>query len=1020
LTISSPSHGSLLQGSVTIEGTSSDANGITEVDINPDQGANYVAVTGTTSWSYNFDTTSVADGSLIISVIAVDASGLTRIVNVAVIVDNTAPLVTITSHADGETVLGTIGFAGTASDAVDVARVTVRAGTGIPQDATGTTSWSINIDTTAGDTPDGGNDFEVTAFDSAGNFTQTSINLKVDQTPPVITIDSPAADSYHKGDGISFDGSVTNLTGGDTLKVIIGGGPLEDPSDVWDGTNWDHTIDPVTDVISDGLLTATVRATDATTNASDEQSVLFYVDNTDPTGTIDWPVTGAEVSGTVLVSGTVSDNIKLATVSPVVVTIDNTGVSSPINPAVTIVNDQWSASWVVADPGGETYFIDVVITDEATNTFAPASVTGLIYNNLAPSGNITSPAVGDYISGSPVVVIDTSGSPVAVTSVDVKVDSGGTYASATDMGGDIWNYTLNTTSFSDGVHDIFARMNTDTETKINVNFDNTAPAVAITNPTDLDVGDDFLFGTVTATGTASDTNLDTVVLYYDASPYGGGVGAGDTLVATTGTTSWTGDWDTAAAPGALISTRLTATATDLAGNSADYTVIVDVKPKIVSIDQSSVIVDAATPPTLTITGYNFNSALDNFAVVFPLDDGSDFVFDIATYPGEYPSVTSTEIQVDVPFDDGGIPKDVVSGDIYVQEGTAIVDSNTIHLDIWEQIVMIEDPPGDDIGRGDEQAMLVGGSDIIQAIRDDKSMAFAVYNTGTVTDEVINLGGGGDQKGLHPSIAYGSTFIHMAYLRKLTGNVSLRYARRGMSPLDVELLSSGVTESNTSIAGRDTDKVGITYQDSSDLSLRYIESSSFPFPGDTWDAPQIVDSGGNLGLYSSLEYDTDGTPCIVYYDFTSFKSKFAYYDSGESLWQVRLVESSQYEGEHPALAIDAGELHISYYDGSSGDLKYAYAASRTGSFTTETVASEGITGLFTDITYDSNDYPHISFIDYYNQLGYAYKDATGWNIAVPPGTTITVNAATTSIGIGDGDYTYIGFTDGLPKVLIYRR
>ena len=118
LTITSPTSGALLQGSITIEGTASDSNGIDSVVINPDQGTKYYAATGTTSWTYPFDSTTASDGILIISVITTDNSGLTRIVNVAVIVDNTAPTVSITSHTDNEPVSGIIAFSGTASDAV--------------------------------------------------------------------------------------------------------------------------------------------------------------------------------------------------------------------------------------------------------------------------------------------------------------------------------------------------------------------------------------------------------------------------------------------------------------------------------------------------------------------------------------------------------------------------------------------------------------------------------------------------------------------------------------------------------------------------------------------------------------------------------------------------------------------------------------------------------------------------------------------------------------------------------------
>lgn len=72
----SPAAGSTLAGTTNIAGSSSDNVSVSRVDVRVDAGS-WQAVAGTSSWTFSWDTTTVADGSHDLTVRATDSSGNT-------------------------------------------------------------------------------------------------------------------------------------------------------------------------------------------------------------------------------------------------------------------------------------------------------------------------------------------------------------------------------------------------------------------------------------------------------------------------------------------------------------------------------------------------------------------------------------------------------------------------------------------------------------------------------------------------------------------------------------------------------------------------------------------------------------------------------------------------------------------------------------------------------------------------------------------------------------------------------
>ncbi len=90
-TINAPSPGSTLLSIYTISGTASDPDGAVEkVEIRINI-TSWIEVTGTTTWSYDWDTTAVPNGNYTIYARSYDGSNYSTVTNVTVIVDNPVP-----------------------------------------------------------------------------------------------------------------------------------------------------------------------------------------------------------------------------------------------------------------------------------------------------------------------------------------------------------------------------------------------------------------------------------------------------------------------------------------------------------------------------------------------------------------------------------------------------------------------------------------------------------------------------------------------------------------------------------------------------------------------------------------------------------------------------------------------------------------------------------------------------------------------------------------------------------------
>jgi hypothetical protein len=111
---------------------------------------------------------------------------------------------------------------------------------------------------------------------------------------------------------------------------------------------------------------------------------------------------------------------------------------------------------------------------------------------------------------------------------------------------------------------------------------------------------------------------------------------------------------------------------------------------------------------------------------------------------------------------------------------------------------------------------------------------------------------------------------------------------------------------------------ISYYDALNGDLKYAEGM-----GTDW-VLQTVDSKGQVGLYSSLTFDSLKNPVISYHDASNGALKVARWN-GEK-WNPETIDAKQAAGHHTSLAFDrCGSPAVSYDSPVSGDLKYACLA-----------------------------------------------------------------------------------------------
>ncbi|MBU7017255.1 MAG: IPT/TIG domain-containing protein [Theionarchaea archaeon] len=218
-TITYPRSNDKLKGTtVLVKGSASDNNKVVKVEVSFDNGVTWHVASGTETWSYRWRLPS--DGIYTIRSRATDDEGNVEMVGgrVTIIIDNTPPMVTITTEFKEIENENDFTITGIAEDNDMVRKIEISTDSGNTWILVeGTAEWTYPW------TPsDGMYTLQARAWDDLGHLGYSDvITLIVDTTPPELYINTPDRTEV-SGDSFLISGTAYDVNGIDFVEVAIG------------------------------------------------------------------------------------------------------------------------------------------------------------------------------------------------------------------------------------------------------------------------------------------------------------------------------------------------------------------------------------------------------------------------------------------------------------------------------------------------------------------------------------------------------------------------------------------------------------------------------------------------------------------------------------------------------------------------------------------------------------------------------------------------------------------------------
>jgi len=460
----SPFTGQFLESVYTFKVSASDTVGIDRVTIDVFSDNVQTSLNRQTGYyEYQLNTLTVKDGTYSIVASAYDLSGkMTSSQNISFRVDNNAPVLRILYPLDRDFMFGHADMKVNVTD-VFLDRV--------EYDIDGS-GW-VPINTTLNTTiySDGDHTIHFRAFDRAGQMTQTSSEVIIDNTNPYGAISDPVKSQFIEGVGL-FRVVASDIVGVDTVKIEVFGEVLDMNYNAGTGF-FEYRTD--TRLIPDGTYFMNVTVTDLSGKEILLGPLEFNIDNHYPELVVKELVDGDILEGYYHLNATAGD-IFLTSVE---YEVDATGwvnISTPLN---------------TTRYGDGTHMIKVRAVDgSGKSTMFDFEV---LIDNLAPVCTINSPVEGEFIEGT-IVVRVTAFDQVKVDHVMVKVyniEARVPYNAQTGY----YEYTSNTITWGtgeDGVRNVTATAydltgKSYTFGPVNFKVDNRPPTIDINSPQEGEV-----------------------------------------------------------------------------------------------------------------------------------------------------------------------------------------------------------------------------------------------------------------------------------------------------------------------------------------------------------------------------------------------------------------------------------------------------------------------------------------------------------------------------------------------------
>lgn len=370
VTITSPAANTYLPTTFTVQGACE--NSLNVVVAGAGLASSVTVSCASGAYSANV-TVSSGDGSKLVTATQTDAAGNAATASKTYLRDTTAPVLTITSPANGTTGRTGVTIVGTCETGLTVNF----SGSGLSGTSSATCvsgGYTANLTFSDGD---GAKSVVVTETDGAGNSSQVTGNYNKDATPPAVAITAPAAGTVAQN-GLNVSGTCEA-----GLNVTLSGSGVANPVIVACTSSGVFAGDIVFSA-GDGAKAVTATQTDAVGNVG-TSSRSFTKDTTAPAITITSPAANSYVGDSFTVQGACETGFN--------VTVAGAGVSSPVT--VSCTSSAYSA--VVSTSSGDgTKVVTASETDAAGNT--GTATRNFLRDTAAPVITITDPTPNSAVA----------------------------------------------------------------------------------------------------------------------------------------------------------------------------------------------------------------------------------------------------------------------------------------------------------------------------------------------------------------------------------------------------------------------------------------------------------------------------------------------------------------------------------------------------------------------------------------------------------------------------------------------
>ncbi len=194
---------------------------------------------------------------------------------------------------------------------------------------------------------------------------------------------------------------------------------------------------------------------------------------------------------------------------------------------------------------------------------------------------------------------------------------------------------------------------------------------------------------------------------------------------------------------------------------------------------------------------------------------------------------------------------------------------------------------------------------------------------------------------------------------------VEYYELGIDGWQIDAIGTGPVayEFNVALAIQPDGEPALTYYDTATTELRYAART-----GNTWSI-ETVDEDGDVGRYSSLAFDTAGTPHVAYYELlTNTGGAIRYATLTADGWIVETIDTLDqvrpgFTGARriASLAVDsAGVPHVAYSD--EAGLHYATRTDAGWDTTQILTPGDSPLGQLVSLAIDTGDQSHITFFE----------------------------------------------------------